>query len=405
MNHRALVTGKDRSLPALAACVGLEVLEVGYKAVSATRNRLFDRGMRQPVSLGRPTLSVGNLTTGGTGKTPMVMELVARLLASGHHPAILLRGYHGHRLPPSPAPEAPDTPKARQSAPPAPRFTSDEAALYEQAFSTHAGPAFPRIAGADRITPVPVAADPDRVRSARWVLHHHPHVTAFVLDDGFQHRQVARDLDLVLIDATLPLGGGHQLPRGYLRESPAGLARADAVIVTRSDQVTPQQLGIVDQIVIARHGRPPLAHAAHVWTGYLDADNQSHPIESLRTLPVAGLCGIGNPEAFKRSMASHFDRVTGQYELADHQAYTPALLAQLITHAQRAGAAAMVTTEKDWVKIRELPPELPPGMPPKQSPNQPAPPQAFPIYRPMLRLGFAEGDEPLMTFLKRLPRP
>src|SRR6185369_9948776 len=100
-------------------------------------------------------------------------------------------------------------------------------------------------------------------------LQREPRVGVFILDDGFQHRQVARDLDLVLIDATQPFGFGHVLPRGLLRERSAGLRRATAVIVTRCEQVAADRLRWVDEQITTLHGKPPLAHTAHTWRGWM----------------------------------------------------------------------------------------------------------------------------------------
>ncbi|MCG8511455.1 MAG: tetraacyldisaccharide 4'-kinase, partial [Rhodospirillales bacterium] len=219
------MSGEATGLLAAAARGGLALAEPVYRAVVSARNKRFDNGKRTIARLPRPVISVGNITTGGTGKTPMVIHLARLLHEAGHRPAVLLRGYKAD----------PEHPQA-----------SDEAAELTAALD---GIAY-------------VEANPNRVESARRVLDNHPNADVFLLDDGFQHRQVHRDLDMVLIDAMCPFGHDHLLPRGLLREPMKNLARADAVVVTRADQVEPGKLKEIDQRIVAMHGKPPIAHAA-----------------------------------------------------------------------------------------------------------------------------------------------
>ena len=178
-----IMSGQDRTLAGGLSRLGLSILEPVYRGIVGIRNRMFDSGLRKPKKLPRPVISVGNLTAGGTGKTPMVIELVKRLKINGVQPAVLLRGY-----------------RAGDSG-------SDEAAELQNELGSQ----------------VAVAANPDRSAGAKLALESQPGTDVFVLDDGFQHRQVARELDIVLVDATQPWGFGHVLPRGLLRENKAGL--------------------------------------------------------------------------------------------------------------------------------------------------------------------------------------
>jgi tetraacyldisaccharide 4'-kinase len=235
---------------------------------------------------------------------------------------------------------------------------------------------------------VPVGADPCRHRAARALLAAHPEVTGFVLDDGFQHRQVYRDVDLVLIDATDSLSREHLLPRGFLREPAGNLRRASAVIVTRADAVSPAELAELDRLVMRLHGRPPLAHAAHRWTGLRDLNGARQPVDALRGRKVLAVCGIGNPAAFAAMVAG----ATAGHELvamADHHAYTAADLAGLARQAREHHCAAVVTTEKDWMKWAGLP----------RSPA--AMLGGLPVYRPILAIELLDG-QPALTALLRV---
>jgi tetraacyldisaccharide 4'-kinase len=302
----------------------------------AVRNVMFDRGWRSITKLPRPVISIGNLTTGGTGKTPMVIDLARRLHQQGQAPAVLLRGYKSVN------------------------GQSDEAALLTNAL----GPG------------IPVQANPDRVAGAKIVLASNPGVTVFLLDDGFQHRQVHRDLNIVLVDALQPFGFEHLLPRGLLREPIQNLGRADAIIVTRADQAdSPDQR-------IAAMGGNIIAHTAMIWTGLIDAQDQAFALDHLKTQNVLGVCGIGNPRAFEKSL-SQIETITTQCAIFDdHHAYSQADLAQLITqHAPQ----AIVTTDKDWVKWLQLPIDI-----------------NLPIYRPIYQLNYLDGEGRINALLKKL---
>jgi tetraacyldisaccharide 4'-kinase len=193
-----------------------------YGMIVAARNRRFDRG--QGVQrIDRPVISIGNLTTGGTGKTPIVTWFAREMLAAGHHPAIAMRGYNAR-----------------------PGQLSDEQAEY-----------------GELLPDVPVVANPDRVTALREFLPQHPEVDCVLLDDGFQHRQLHRDLDLVLIDAEAGTLRDELLPAGNLREEVGELRRADGVIVTHAKEVDAELAREIERW----HGRPPIAWAKHRWKG------------------------------------------------------------------------------------------------------------------------------------------
>lgn len=353
MNHQRLyeiMSGEATGLGATVSRLGLAVLAPGYGLAIAARNRMFDLGLKKTVRLDRPVISVGNLTTGGTGKTPMVIELARLLIEQGERPAVLLRGY-----------------MAGSDGP------SDEAAELVNELGSA----------------VPVEANPDRVQGARRVLAANPQTTVFLLDDGFQHRRVHRDLNIVLIDATRPFGFNHLLPRGLLREPTRNLRRADAVILTRCDLVPPDVRADLDKRIQALTGQPPIAHTAGHWSGFRD-ETGDKPGEYLKPLKVIGACAIGNPAAFTRMLEAAAGEVLAVHHFDDHHAYQKNEVRDLLADARTKGANAVVVTEKDWVKWQPL------------LDTQGSVTNMPPVIRPKLSLRFLDGTEAVKTSLKRV---
>ncbi len=365
----AIMSGEDRGFIAKLARLGLSCASPCYRAIVAIRNAMFDCGLRKPVKLPRPVISIGNITTGGTGKTPMVMELSRRLLAMGEKPGILTRGYRGG---------------VKHSGS---EKTSDEVELFRAAFGDA----------------VPVEANANRVQGAAAMLRKHADISVFLLDDGFQHRQVFRDLDIVLIDATQPFGYGRLLPRGLLREPLDNLKRADVIIITRVNEVQPfknegiplclaQGCRALCYISGESHfwtarGTVPLLRVHQCWRDLKCADDTTVEVAVLREFPLFAFTGIGNPAAFEKMLRRHADHVVGVRVFPDHHAFTVAEVRSLIAQATAGGAKAMVTTEKDWTKIGAL-------LDWKA--------QSIPIYRPRLDIEFsgAEKWNELETLIK-----
>ena len=359
-----VVSGEARGLGPAMARAGLALLEPGYAVAVAARHLAFDLGLRRRHDLGRPTVSVGNLTTGGTGKTPVVEALAAHLIERGRRPAILLRG-HG----------ASADAVAQEAGPPGPRHqASDEAMAYRRRF------------GAAAL----VAADPDRVRAAAWALHHRPDTDVLLLDDGFQHRRVRRDRDIVLIDATCPFGYDHLLPRGLLREPLRSLARADAVVITRADRVAAGALGEL-RAALARRVREgvPILEAEHAWVGLVDHAGAGHAVDALRDTPTFAFCGIGRPGPFFEMAEAH-TRLVGRRVFDDHHAYSDGDRLDLRRVAERVGAAALLTTVKDAVKLVDA--ESGPGDLADREPSRGGPPMYTPTLRVKLRGGATWDD-------------
>jgi len=204
----------------------------------------------------------------------------------------------------------------------------------------------------DNLTDVPHLQGADRVALAEVAVEE-LEAELLILDDGFQHRRLARDLDLVLLDATDPFGRGRLFPRGLLREPPSSLARADAVLLTRCDQVPESAVTeLTSRVRTLAPGRPvvPTTHASVAWVQHGHPDR---PPDSLRGRPVAAFCGIGNPEAFRRTLGDVGVEPTAFRTFPDHHAYTRADVDDLRSWArQQPTDAALVTTQKDLVKLR-----------------------------------------------------
>lgn len=295
---------------------GAAAVEPLYAGAITLRNLAYDRGWLASRPLGRPVISVGNLSAGGTGKTPVVAMLAGMLRAHGHRPAVLLRGY------------------ARK-----PGEKADEQLELEASL------------GPD----VPVHADADRVRGAASVLHDRPDTTCFLLDDGFQHRRATRDLDLVLVSATQGLCHGRVLPRGLLRERPSGLARAGVVLLTRADAVPTDALERLRSEVV-RHLRPTTAvlTCRHAVTDIASSGGEVFPPEYARGRRWFVAVGTGDPAAVLTTFRTLGADIAGERIFPDHHAYTTADVDRLLALARVAGAEALACTAKDAVKLAPL---------------------------------------------------
>ncbi|MCI0334781.1 MAG: tetraacyldisaccharide 4'-kinase [Planctomycetes bacterium] len=307
----SLVSGRRRGVwPTLQRC-GLSLASVPYGCGARLRNWLFDRGLKKTFRAAVPVVSVGNLTLGGTGKTPCV-EYIARFYRDRKlRVAVLSRGYG------------------------AGAGRNDEALVLEENL-----PDVPHLQGSDRAL---LARTAVRELGA----------DILVLDDGFQHRRLERDLDVVLIDATNPWGFGRLFPRGLLREPVAGLRRAAAVLLTRCDLVEPEVLRQIRQrLERIEHGKP-IALAKHRPAAWINAQGESRRPQSLTQLPVAGFCGIGNPEAFRQTLIGLGVQLVDWRVFPDHYEYTHCDIENLRSWANALPAdAALATTQKDLVKIR-----------------------------------------------------
>lgn len=314
-----------------------------YGRLVAGRNRRFDRG-RGVVRLSVPVVSIGNLSAGGTGKTPVVQWTARRLAASGFRPAIALRGY-----------------KARGD-----RRRSDEALEHAEA-----------VPGAV------VLADPDRASAVAAAMSRGERIDAVVLDDAFQHRRVARDLDIVLIDARAGTLTDRLLPAGWLREPPSSLRRADAILITHATAVDESLAQAVQRL----SGRRPVAWTRHHWSGlriWPDATNLAPAAADLAAVshladrPIAVLAGIARPAGVVAMAEAAGARVVRVERVGDHHRYDAAGWRAVLARARTAGARAVLVTRKDRVKLAAL------------GGGEAA--AGLPILEPVLDLAFIDGE-------------
>ncbi|QQE13659.1 tetraacyldisaccharide 4'-kinase [Planctomycetota bacterium] len=342
-----IMSGSDKDLTAKGLRLLMQTAEPAYILATAARNTLFNTNIRKPQPLGRPAIAVGNITTGGTGKTPFVTMLAKYLLSQNHKPAILLRGYHSTEQ------------------------GSDEARAYQTMFKDQ----------------VIVEPNPSRIDGAKNVLRNHPQTSVFLLDDAYQHRQAARDLNLVLIDATQPFGYNHVLPRGLLREPIKNLKRADAIILTRADQVENEQLQSIINTISEAAGTPPIAHTAHQWTHLLDINDNKIQLQDIKHKSVAAATGIGNPTAFSHTIKQHTAALLAFDTFPDHHHFTSDDITSLLNNTIKLGAQALLLTEKDYVKWQPL---LTDNLK-----------NIIPILRPQLSIRCITGEQDLFNLINQ----
>ena len=308
----------------------LHALALPYAAAIRLRNGLYDRGWLAQRRLPCRVISIGNLTVGGTGKTPLVIWVVEQLMAKGLRVAVLSRGYR--RQNPSGYVLVSDG-RGVQVGPDA---AGDEPFLI-----------------AARCPGAVVAVGADRYRLGRWVLERCA-VDCMVLDDGFQHRGLYRDLDLLLVDATDPHGLRGLLPAGRLREPLSSARRATALLVTRADQV--QDIGSVVAPIVESTRRPaePILVRFVADACVQVGSEVSKPLDELAGRKVFLFSGIAHPPGFHASIDELGAEVVGELGFPDHHRYSTDDLAEVKRLAQRAHADCLLTTEKDAVKIAAL---------------------------------------------------
>ena len=323
--------------------------------LSWTAARLYGLGERvsshrmtskPPAKLPVPVISIGNISTGGTGKTPVTARLAEVLAESGCAPAIALRGYRS-----------------------AATNGSDEAAEYRM-----------------RLADVPVLVGADRAKSAFSMLESSPgSFDVLLLDDGFQHRRLHRDLDILLVDASRPALDGDLLPHGWLREPPSRIKRADLVLVTNATGTELDQA--VSDAIMRHRGSVPDVWACHTWSGIqvYSRGQLLHHVANASELPfnrVSVVSGLGNPTSFESHVRREGFEVLSHYALRDHASYDSDQIARIRVLAGQ--CEALVVSAKDWVKLRET--EL-------------VRTEDIPIIVPQVHIEFTQGQDLLQQAL------
>ena len=335
----------DSRRPPLGGVLGT-VAAGFYRVGIAWKNRRFTAG-RGVVTFDRPVISVGNLSVGGTGKTPLVLHLARVLTDAGHNPCVAMRGY---------------------GAPRGQGLSSDEAQVYRRAMRT-----------------LPIVAQPDRTFGLIEMFgsEQGQSIDCVILDDGFQHRKIARQLDIVLIDATRDPFQDRLLPAGFLREPVVSLRRARAVVITHAESAPRVEVSELEGRIRGLIPEGVICVCRHQWDGLavVGEDGESEQaVNWLASKRVFVACAIGNPGPFL-ALAQQLagGMLAGSLVLKDHAEYEPDVVARLVEALKAHRAGVLLVTEKDWSKLQKVPSETWP----------------CPVVRPRLELRFDRGGEEL----------
>lgn len=304
-----------------------------YCLLMRLRETFYRRGILRVNRMDVPVISVGNLTLGGTGKTPMVQYLARMLQREGMKPAVISRGYGG---------------KARSAV----NIVSDGSSLLLDALK--AGDE-PRLL-AETLRGVPVLTGAARIHPARKAIEHGADV--LILDDGFQHLALGRDIDLVLFHADSLAGNSRVFPGGDLREPVMALNRTHAFVLTNTSNRNRERAGRFAGLLSSRFPGRPVFLAEYAPTLVLAGqggqwDRECDP-EAIRGMPLYAFAGIAFPDGFAQTLNELGLDVRGFMALADHQRYGRGNLAEIVRQAEQEGAEACITTEKDMVKLRGI---------------------------------------------------
>lgn len=310
---RDILSCRNNSPGAKVLRLLLQLVSWLYAAVTRARNVLYDRGLLMSASSRVPVISVGNITTGGTGKTPLVIWLCRYLEQKALPAAILTRGY-----------------KTEQG------LMSDEPAMLAKAC--------PKTA---------VVVDPNRTAGAQKAITQHG-AAVLVLDDGFQHRRLKRDLNILTLDATCPFGYGKVLPAGLLREPLGGVRRADIIVITRYDQVESTAMQELEAVLAKQAAGVPVVKATHRHTHAVTFGAKQIPLDTLRGKKAFIFCGIGNPEAFFGHVRQNGIIIAGTHIFNDHHPFVQEDTKAILGQAKSCGAEMILCTQKDWVKTALL---------------------------------------------------
>ena len=316
----------------------LSFVSVVFRAVAGLRALLYRIGAMRRYALGCQVISVGNVTAGGTGKTPVVEIFARELRDAGRKVAILSRGYRKKELP--------WYRRLASAKQPPPRVVSDGRNVL---LTAEMGGDEPYML-ASNLPGVCVIVDKDRVKAGRWAVKRFGCDT-LILDDGFQYHKLRHSLAVCLVDKTNPVGNGRLLPRGILREPASGMSRADFVFITKSDGDSSEVRALVRdfnpdaEIIECRHAP---RHLREVYT------RRQLPLSWLKGKTLATLSGIAVPQGFENSLRKLGARVVYCGRYADHHRYAAAEICEALNRAADLGADALLTTEKDAVRFPAL---------------------------------------------------
>ena len=304
----------------------LRFLSYLYGFVVLLRNFMYDKKILKSGRVNAKTISIGNITTGGTGKTPAVEAFAEKLNNSGYETVVISRGYRGDN-------EKPLIVSNGNEILAGAKYSGDEAFML-----------------AKKLSDVPVVICKDRLKAARYVQSEfQPEI--ILLDDGFQHRRIIRDYDIVLIDATNPFGYNYLIPRGLLRENKGSLRRADGFIITRSDQVNPKELEKIKEELKVYNDSAYIYLSSHSPSHLQNINGEKFSLKVLRDKNVIAFSGLGNPEAFESSLKKEDCNLIKHFIFPDHYSYTREDFKQIAQEFAGAKIDYLITTGKDLVKL------------------------------------------------------
>jgi len=310
-----------------------------YTLLMRTRERCYRSGLFRSARLPVPVLSVGNLTLGGTGKTPVVQHLARMLRERGYRPAVISRGYGGATREPV-------------------NVVSDGREIFLDAVQVGDEPRML----AENLPGVPVLTGVVRKLPARHAVEELG-ADVLILDDGFQHLGVARDLDLVLFNGDTLAGNSRVFPGGDLREPVAALHRCHGFVLTGIDSGNRERAERFADLLRGRFGGRPVFFTGYRVGGLVletgEGNRSRLPVEALAGRTCLAFCGIAQPERFGRTVERLPVDVLAFQELADHHHYRQADVERLVTRARELGADCLLTTEKDLAKLQRFTPGLP----------------------------------------------
>ena len=305
-----------------------------YSLFMALRSYFYQNGLFKQHKLEVPVISIGNLVLGGTGKTPLVHYIARQLQQHNMKPAILSRGYKG-------------------TATSAINIVSNNTNVLLTA--AEAGDE-PRLL-AEKLPGIPVLTGKQRFSTGRFAIDSF-RADSLILDDGFQHMGLRRDLDLVLFNAQKRFGNGRVLPGGHLREPLTALKRADAFVIIEEDVTSDRDVAEFSRYLEGLHPEKPLFKGSYKpeqpLPAIISGNNESISFQDACKKEVYGFCGIARPESFKKTLLKNNFNLTGFKPFDDHQDYSENMINSLIAAASNSGAKALITTEKDFVKLHPV---------------------------------------------------
>jgi tetraacyldisaccharide 4'-kinase len=309
--YKEIISGRKAGLGAAFVRLLLAGLSVGYLVIINLRNFLYSKGFLKSHKVKVIVISIGNVTTGGTGKTPVVIWLCNYLKSKNIKTAVLTRGYKtgGQDI-----------------------YADEPDMIFHNCPQTK------------------VVVNPDRVGGAEFAIKNFA-CEALIMDDGFQHRRLARNLDIVTVNAAEPFGFNRLLPAGLLREPKRNLARADAVVLTNCDLQGSQEIEKIENQIRKENSGLIIAKTIHKPVSIIFSSGKEMPAEYLAGKKVFAFCGIGSPESFFGTIENLSAGIIGKEIFDDHYQYSRQDLAGIYTRAGQLKAEMIVTTEKDWMKI------------------------------------------------------